>query len=80
MKTKVSLEYFVNDCKLFPSQSKIYTILYYTIHYTILYYTILYYIILYYTIIVYNYNINFLSKFQTSLEAYIKEYLTRFYK
>ena len=51
MKTKVSLEYFVNDCKLFPSQSKIYTILYYTIHYTILYYTILYYIILYYTII-----------------------------
>ena len=80
MKTKVSLEYFVNDCKLFPSQSKIYTILYYTIHYTILYSTILYYIILYYTIIVYNYNINFLSKFQTSLEAYIKEYLTRFYK
>ena len=80
MKTKVSLEYFVNDCKLFPSQSKIYTILYYTLYYTILYYTILYYIILYYTIIVYNYNINFLSKFQTSLEAYIKEYLTRFYK
>ena len=57
-----------------------YTILYTILYYTILYYTILYYIILYYTIIVYNYNINFLSKFQTSLEAYIKEYLTRFYK
>ena len=57
-----------------------YAILYTILHYTMLYYTILYYIILYYTIIIYNYNIIFLSKSQTSLEAYIKEYLTRFYK